>query len=271
MIDYQPYRKKKNQFGRSILFILLAILLVFLVSSNFFAIRSVVQSIVYPFQYAAVTSWKAVTGFPSAVSNIRSLSNENGVLKQEVKLLQAQLLILNEKLVENERLNQVLRFKQKYPRGLRLLPAKIIGKSPAPWFPTLIIDQGSRAGVIKDMPAIVESGLVGRVVEVSLLSSKVMLISDIESSVAAVNSRSRDFGLVSGGVIDKLFMKYVSAGVDIRVGDKIVTSRISTVFPTGIPIGTINLANKREHDLFYHIEITPAVDFSKLEEIFLVL
>jgi len=271
VIDYQPYRKKKNQFGRPILFILLAILLVFLVSKNLFAIRSVFQSIIYPFQYATVASWNAVTGFPSAVANIRGLSNENTQFKQEIKLLQAKLLVLDEKLAENERLNQALRFKQRYPRGLKLLPAKVIGKSPAPWFPTLIINQGSMAGAKKDMPVIAENGLVGRVVEVSAFNSKVMLITDIESSVAAVNSRSRDFGLVSGGSIDRIFMKYVGAGADIRVGDQVVTSQISTVFPIGIPIGTINLANKMEHDLFYHIEIIPAVDFSKLEEVFLVL
>ena len=97
-----------------------------------------------------------------------------------------------------------------------------------------------------------------------------MLITDVESSVAAVDARSRDFGLVKGGSLDRLSMKYVDAGGDIRKGDRIVTSNVSTVFPAGIPIGEVSLASKKEHDLFYHVEIKPIVDFSKIEEVFII-
>jgi rod shape-determining protein MreC len=121
-----------------------------------------------------------------------------------------------------------------------------------------------------DMPVMVAEGLVGRVIEVSRHSSKVMLITDAESSVAAVDSRSRDFGVVKGVPAGRLSMKHVDARGDVKVGDIIVTSNISTVFPPGLPIGEVTRASRKEHDLFYHIEIEPAVDFSKIEEVFLV-
>ena len=65
-------------------------------------------------------------------------------------------------------------------------------------------------------------------------------------------------------------MKHVDARGDVRVGDIIVTSNISTIFPPGLPIGEVTRASRKEHDLFYHIEIKPAADFSKIEEIFLI-
>ena len=97
-----------------------------------------------------------------------------------------------------------------------------------------------------------------------------MLITDALSSVAAVNGRSRDFGVVKGGSPNKIFMKHVDAGGDVRVGDIIVTGNISTIFPPDIPIGEVSRASKKEHDLFYHIEIKPSVDFGKIEEIFII-
>ena len=114
-------------------------------------------------------------------------------------------------------------------------------------------------------------GLVGRIVEVSAFSSKAMLITDPGSSVAAEVSRSRDYGIVQGGVGNKLIMKYVAAGGEVRAGDRIVTSQISTVYPPGIPVGEVIKASKKEQDLFYHIEIRPAVDFSKIEEVYIKL
>ena len=96
------------------------------------------------------------------------------------------------------------------------------------------------------------------------------MIIDGESSVAAASSRSRDYGVVAGSPSGRLSMKYVSAVGDVQQGDVIVTSTISSVFPQGIPIGEVVLASKREHDLFYHVEVKPAVDFSRLEKVFVV-
>jgi rod shape-determining protein MreC len=120
------------------------------------------------------------------------------------------------------------------------------------------------------MPVITDEGLAGQVVEVARYSAKVLLLIDQASSVAAVNSRSRDFGVVSGSPANRILMRFVGAGADMRPGDKIVTSPISTIFPAELPIGTVLKATKAEHDLFYHIEIDPAVDFSRIEKVFVV-
>lgn len=178
--------------------------------------------------------------------------------------------VTEELIAENKRLKSVLGFRDRNRYGMRLLPAQVIGKGSSPWFSILETNRGASSGIKVDMPVVVEEGLVGRVAEVSQFSSKVLLITDATSSVAAADQRSRDFGVVEGRSSDALFMKYVPASGDISEGDKIVTSPISSVFPAGIPIGIVSRAEKKEHDLFYRIEVKPFVKFSQLEEVFLV-
>ncbi len=270
MIVRNSYRKRKS-YALPLVIILLAVFVSFSALRDLFGARSILLAAFYPFQVAAVSLWNGIAGVPSKILNLRSLSKQNAELKKEVKNLRAKLMLLEEQTKENRRLRNVLGFKQRSHYKFNILAARVIGKGPTPWFSILQINQGSKAGVRKGMPVIVEQGLVGQVIEASILSSKVLLITDAESSVAASDARSRDFGVVKGTSGNKLFMKYVSAGGDILVGDEIITSRISSIFPPGIPVGKVIQAAKREHDLFYHIEIKPAVDLSKIEEVFVLM
>jgi len=193
------------------------------------------------------------------------------VLLKENKELKTKQLVFNELKEENARLRQAAGFRTFNPYSLKLIPAQLVSRSSSAWFSLAQINKGSRSGIKKDMVIISELGLVGRVIEVSLFSSKVLLITSVDSSIAAADFRNRDSGVVAGGRPDRLIMKYVGAEGNIKVGDEIITSHISTIFPPGIPIGRVSKATKKEHDLFYHIEIKPVVDFSKLEEVFIVI
>jgi len=270
VIGSHPYRKRKSYF-LPILIVLLAVFISFSALRGLFGIRSLLQTAIYPFQSAAVSLWKGMVNIPASFASNREIAKQNAELKEKLNNLQPNLSLLEELLRENTRLRAALFYKQKNPYRFRLLPAQVIGKSPAPWFSILEVNQGSGAGVSMDMPVMDKDGLVGRIVEVSRFSSKVMLITDVESSIAAVDARSRDFGVVKGGSSNKLFMKHVDAGGDIKVGDSILTSNISTISPPGIPVGEVGRASKKEHDLFYHIEIKPAVNFRKIEEVFIIL
>lgn len=270
MIGFHPYRQKRSP-ALPIVIILVAVVISFSAWKGLFGIRSFVQAVLFPFQSAAVSTWKGIVGIPSSLASARKASEENAKLRKELDSLQPQLIFTEELLKENSRLRSLLAIRDRNPYRLRLLPAQIIGRAPDPWFSILQIDQGKEAGVKMDMAVMVAEGLVGRVVEVSRYSSKVMLLTDAESSVAAVDGRSRDFGVVKGAPPGRLTMKHVDARGDVKVGDIIVTSNISAIFPPGLPLGEVTDASRKEHDLFYHIEIKPAVDFSKIEEVFLIL
>jgi rod shape-determining protein MreC len=269
-MGYSPYRKKRS-YTLAIIILLLALFFSLTAYRDLFGLRSVILSAVYPFQFAAVSVWKGITNVPASVFNLRNLAKQNAELKNELDNLKPKLVSLEELIKENKRLKNALSFKQNNGYRLKLLPAQVIGKSPAPWFSILQINKGSRAGVKANKAVITKDGLAGRIIEVSAFSSKVMMISAGESSVAAMDARSRDYGVVSGSLSNEMLMKYVSAAGDIKEGDKIVTSLIATVIPPGLPIGTVAHASKVEHDLFYRIKIKSAVDFSKIEEVFIVL
>ncbi|MFC1540513.1 rod shape-determining protein MreC [Candidatus Margulisiibacteriota bacterium] len=270
MIRYRPYQKKKSN-RLAIFLILLALFLSFSAVRGLFGVRSLLQAVIYPFQYVTLAVYNGVAGIPARFSSKQGLAEENAQLKSELSGLKPQLSVLEGLKNENARLRESLAFRQTNPYRFRLLAGEVIGKAPTPWYSILEINQGSRAGVRSGMPVISQDGLAGQVIEVSKFSSKVMLIIDAESSVAAAGSRSRDYGVVAGSPGGKLFMKYVGAEGDIQKGDKIVTSPISTTFPPDIPLGVVVEASKREHDLFYHVEIEPAVDFSKIEKVFVIL
>jgi rod shape-determining protein MreC len=269
VIRYRPYQKKKPN-RLAIFLVLLALFISFSAVRGLFGVRSVLQAVIYPFQYVVLGIYNGVTGIPARFGGMRQATDENTELKKELALLKPRLKVLNGLEKENSRLRSALAFINKKPYRLRLLAAEVIGKAPTPWYSILTINRGSRSGVKKGLPVMAEDGLAGQVIEVSKFSAKVMLVIDGESSVAAATKRSRDYGVVAGSPSGKLSMKYVSAGGDILTGDLVLTSRISSTFPPDIPIGKVVQANKREHDLFYHVEVKPLVDFSKLEKVFVV-
>ncbi|OGC22094.1 rod shape-determining protein MreC [candidate division WOR-1 bacterium RIFOXYB2_FULL_42_35] len=270
MNEYRPHRKRKS-YSLQIVLILLALILSFSTVRNIFGFRSFLQACLYPFQFTTVSVWKGVVSTPAALFSLRDLAQQNSKLTQELSQLKPELMFLQGKVQENDRLRQALAFKTNSAQARRLIAAQVVGKSPSPWFSVLQINKGSNAGVKIDLPVIVGTGLVGRIVEVAPFSSKVMLLIDAGSSVSAVSERSRDFGIIKGGTLNKLSLRYVASGGDVKIGDMVSTSPISTYFPPGLIIGTISQASKREHDLFYYIEVVPAVDFSKLEEVFVLL
>jgi rod shape-determining protein MreC len=266
---YRPFRKKRS-FALAATLIVLVVLASSLAFNGLPLARAAAMAVIYPFQFAADQVWRAAAGLPGAVSNLQNLAAENARLDERLNAALARLTVLDELQTENDRLRAELGFQKRGGFGRRLLAARVVGKSGSPWLSILEIDRGAGAGVKSDMPVVAPDGLVGRVTEVAPQSAKVLLVSDPLSAVAAADQRSRDFGVIEGTAPGALRLKYVGVGSDVQVGDRIVTAAISSVFPAGIPVGTVSQASKKEVDLFYEITVKPAVDFSKLEEVFLV-
>lgn len=270
MIRFKPHREKDSH---ALAIILILVTLFFSISAfrGLFGVRQALLNVVYPFQYATNAIWNGVLAVPTSVVNLTRLNSENSQLKGAIKELKLKQLGFDQLQKENDNLRQALKFRRSSPYRYKLVAAQVIGRSPAPWFSIAQLDQGSGAGIKKGMPVVTVDGVVGRVIEVSKLTSKVALLIDPASSVAAQDFESGDFGVVVGRSSAKLAMKYVGVGGRIKVGDRVVTSTISRVYPPGIIIGKVTKAAKREHDLFYQIEIAPAVDLSKLSEVFVVI
>lgn len=266
-LRYKPYRKKKS-YNSVIIAIILGLFLAFSFYQNLFGFRYYLLSAFYPFQFIANQLWKGVLGIPTSISNLRNLAKENARLREQVQLISVKLSPMEELRSENDRLRAALGFKARVP--FQLIPAQVIGKEGLPVFSVLIVNRGKTDGVKENMPVLVGTGLVGKVVEVSFYTAKVATVINSSCRVAALDQRSRVFGVVEGDYSGYLRFKYVPISADITEGDKIVTSSISSFFPSGIPIGTISQVVKREGDLFCQIAIKPFVDVSRLEEVFII-
>jgi rod shape-determining protein MreC len=197
------------------------------------------------------------------------LHDENIALKKRVDELAIENQLLREQADENRRLRELLVFRKKFE--LKMLPAEIIGRDPSGWFKTVLIDKGSADGVLKDAGVVAPEGVVGRVIEVGYNSSKVLLISDINSYTDGLVRRTRTHGIVVGKGEQLCAFSYVMKTEDVAPDDVIVSSGINTVYPKGITLGTVIKINKDRSGFFQSIMVKPAVDFSKLHEVLIVL
>jgi rod shape-determining protein MreC len=135
---------------------------------------------------------------------------------------------------------------------------------------TVTIDKGTGDGIKPDMAVIAPAGVVGRVVIPTARAAKVQLLIDRNAAAGAMIERSRAQGLVTGGGADRLRMEYVSEVADIMVGDRVVTSGTDGIYPKGYLIGEVESVEKTGTS-YKTITVKPAVDFTGIEEVLVVL
>jgi len=210
-----------------------------------------------------------VVNFFGIVLSIKDLNKENADLQKKNSELESEITNLKEVERENEILREGLKIAEKNQFNLEF--ASIVGKdaqSPREW---VLINKGVNDGMEKDMIVISkEMNLVGRIIEVMDGFSKVMLIANKESIVAAIIEGERSQGLVKEEEKGKLFMDFIPRNEKLEIGERIITSGMDKIFPKGILIGKIESIDLSQNQLFQKAIIAPAVDFSKLEEVFVI-
>src|SRR5262245_45352997 len=197
---------------------------------------------------------------------LRQARVENEALKKQ--LADAQIQIQEQRAVADRTRSLAALLELREGLNLKTTGAEIIGAGSTPDFRTLTIDKGSRLGLAADMAVIAPAGVVGRVVMAGQLASKVQLLVDRNAAASAMVARSRVQGVVVGSGESRLRMEYVSTAADVVVGDSVITSGIDGVYPKGLVIGKIDSIDKSNG---LQIGIVPAVDFSSLEQVLVVL
>lgn len=228
-----------------------------------------VIEITAPFQKLIKQTTKSTEELWLNYFRLVDVHHENTQLKNEIHVLKMANSRYRELLATQERIEELLQFKQTINRPV--LAAQVIGLDPTGWFKSVIIDKGKWAGLRLDMPVVNAFGVVGRVVSVSSNYAKVLLIIDQNSAVDCLVQRSRDRGMLKGLMSEICKLDYVAKSNDITVGDMVVTSGLGGVFPKGLPVGRILDVKEIPGELFKDIKIRTAVDFSKLEEVLVIL
>lgn len=177
---------------------------------------------------------------------------------------------------ENERLLEQLNFTTSLEE--KNYPAQIISRDADNLYAYFTINKGSSAGIKKNMPVIAyqngNSGLVGKVVQVGAFTSVVMPVYNMNCTVSARIQNSRDLGLVSGNGKEELplTMKYIKKRVleDLHYGDVVVTSGENNNYMRDLPVGFISKISVIDYNSSLDIELTPIIDFSRLETVVVV-
>jgi rod shape-determining protein MreC len=204
----------------------------------------------------------------SGYVGLRQVRAENEVLRRQ--LAEAQIALQEQKaLADRTRgLEHLLELRDR--SNLRTAAAEIIAAGAVSDFRTVTIDKGTREGLRPDMAVIAPAGVVGRVVVPSASAAKVQLLIDRNAAIGALIERSRAQGVVVGAGDEWLRMEYVSEVADVAPGDIVVTSGIDGIYPKGFIIGRIETV-ERSGGAYKRIRVRPAVDFSSLEEVLVVL
>jgi len=211
-----------------------------------------------------------LTEFIGNIYEAEKLRKENQILKEKIdKLTFQEKNYYEEILSANERLKRMLEFKKR--EAFKLIPVEVIAYSPFSYFDTIFIGKGKEEGIEKNMVVVNAQGLVGRIIEVYPHQAKMLTILDKRSKVGVRDENTRDIAILQGkGEEEKCELIYLPNKVSVKVGDKVITSGLGGLFPKGILVGEISLIKKNPYRLFQYVEVTPYVDFRKLEELFII-
>ena len=202
------------------------------------------------------------------IPNYFNLRSENRILREQNLTLSEEVNRLREARLENIRLRRLLGLRD--TSGSRFIAARVIGKSMQLLRNTITVDVGERDGVRPLMPVVTERGLVGKVVATSGRYSVAQILLHRDMRVSAKVQRSRADGIVAWEGGSTLIIRNIAKTLDVQPGDLVITSEYSSLYPSGIRIGTVTLARQVPGSLFQTVELQPAVDFATLEEVFIM-
>ena len=209
------------------------------------------------------------------VSQLVSAQEENKRLRERLIIVLQERERLQETISENERLKRILKYREEAP--YEVVSARVIGWTPSLFSSELLIDKGINDGIERDSPAVAwqeagsppDSGMVvvGRVSETTADISKVLLITDSNSELAAMVERSREKGVIAGTGKRALLLKYLSPSADLKVGDLIITSGMGRTFPAGLAIGSVEEVLSGVGRLERRARVAPSLNINLLEDV----
>jgi rod shape-determining protein MreC len=226
-----------------------------------------------PVQWIAI---KVASGISSAVEEyvyLVEVQRENERLAYENARLKQQVSDLEALERENERLRSMLVLRDELPG--QKISARVIAKDISPLFRVLRIrlDRGMDDRVQAGMPVATTEGLVGQISRVAERFAEVMLTVDEGSAVDVIVQRTGSRGILRGtGDSDayKARIQYLLRADEVRVGDTVTTSGLGRRFPPNLKVGTVTNVEKRDFGLYQLAEVSPSVNFSRLEEVFVL-
>jgi rod shape-determining protein MreC len=216
------------------------------------------------------TRFLGVQDFFTAPRDMVSLRTRNAELEAQVSQLQTQVIELQQRVSETEILAALVDFSRSNPEST-YRAAAVIGRDPSPFLHYIIINRGSNDGIRRGMPVVTNQGLVGRVDAVIADAARVQLITDPASSVNVYMQNADTGAVLFGSVTGDISLDLISPNAIVDPGDLILTSGLGGGYPSDLIIGQVVTMRTLEFELFQQATVQPAVDFSRLEIVLVII
>jgi rod shape-determining protein MreC len=258
---------------RLILLVILAI--VFMVLDHhrariFTPVRNTLSTIAAPIQYLVSTPIKWVATFSTHLASRQSLLADNAQLHAQQLLLQAKLQQLSALQNENIQLRALLS-SIPHTDATKTDIARLLAVNTDPFINEVVLDRGAHTGVYEGQPVIDAKGIMGEVIQVGTLTSRVMLITDLRSAIPVQDTRNGVRGIAVGrGNLSQLALTDIPTTVDIKPGDNLVSSGLDGHYPAGYPVGVVSRVHQDPGEQFTAIDITPSAQLDRNQFVLLL-
>lgn len=261
-------------------FIALIVVVIVLVVSTFgskndkdSSVKNVANTVLEPAVEGTYNVSSGIKDFFQRLFALRKVDKDYAELKSKYKELELENQFMKELQQENQRLANLLGYKEDNPE-YKYIHAKVIAKDPGSWFMEFTINRGEKDGIQVDMAVANQAGLIGRVIETTDSTAKVVTLIDTRSAAAGVVERSRDQGIVKGArdpesKVPYCHLDHLPNDADLIPGDVVLSSSLGGIFPKGIIIGEIKEVVLESSSVSRAV-IVPAVDFGHIEEVLVI-
>lgn len=233
----------------------------------------IAHRIVGPVQGAVDDGARPLSDWWDGITNSGHLKRDNRRLQEEVAALRGKQIEAEEAIKENNELKKSLALHNALQ--VKNVTGLVIGRDPGNFDPTLTIDKGSDAGIAVDMPVIAPEGIVGKVIEVWNDGAQIQVLTDPNFSVGVQTpghgASPPTTGIASGQTNSHDLAVEFDAGTKVLVGDQIVTSPQSTLFPSGLAVGTIASVTNQPGNTGVNATIAPYVRLGALQHVTVLL
>lgn len=236
---------------------------------SFASVRAALSLPLAPLQYLVSWPAKAIDRMQTLISTRDDLVKENLQLKTDQLLLQSKLQRLIALESENNYLKALLQ-SSKQVKG-RTLIGELLAVATEPFVKQVVLDKGAGDGLYVGQPVLDANGIMGQIIEVGPMTSRILLINDPHSGIAVQDVRN---GLRAMAVGDsysgKLKLMYLPKTVDIRVNDIFITSGLGDKYPEGYPVGKVISVDKDPAHQFATIYLQPSAHLESSRQVLLI-
>lgn len=236
---------------------------------GFVSVRAALSLPIAPLQYVVNWPTQLIDTVKITISSHDDLVNENLRLKADQLLLQSQLQRLLAVESENNYLKALLQ-SSKQVKGKTLI-AELLSVVFEPFVHQVVVNKGSRDGIYVGQPVLDATGVMGQVIQVGPITSRVMLVNDPRSGIAVQNSRNGMRAIAMGdSYSDKLQLMYVTKTADIKAGDIFLTSGLGDKYPEGYPVGKVSSVITDPAQQFATITLEPSAHLDNSRQVLLI-